>query len=316
MAATVWRGRITFGLVSVPVRLYKAARRERIRFHRVHRAPPVAEELEEEQEAAPPPQYPRQLSSARAPLPAPEETEISEEPEAVVRVHSAPVSGFTEEPVQQREVLRGYEVAKDQYVVVEPHEVAALRPKTSTALEIVEFVHLNEIDPVYFDTSYYVVPEPGGEKPYAVLFRALKEAGYVGLGTLAMHGREHATVVRPGPHGLLLHTLFYANEIGAANEYHADPDLVGAKELELAKLLVGTLEAKFDPAKLKDTFEERLRELIESRPTAALAGRAPAAEAKKSPVIDIMEALRQSLEKMRKPAKSEERAQPRRRKAK
>src|SRR6185437_7837931 len=127
MASTVWRGRLAFGMVAIPVRLYKAARRERLRFHKVYRQP------------------------ARSP-------------------ESEPLPEFEDKPVRAPETLRGYEVEKNRFVVVEPQEVQALRPATSTELDILEFVHLAEIDPIYFDASYYVAPDPGGEKAYALLF--------------------------------------------------------------------------------------------------------------------------------------------------
>src|SRR5262249_11161927 len=145
-----------------------------------------------------------------------------------------------------------------------------LRPKTSSQLEIAEFVRLEEIDPIFFETSYYVAPDRAGEKPYALLFQALSETEYAAIGSLAMHGREHATVIRPGKRGLLLHTLFYANEVRADEEQKADPELVTPKELELAKLFVRALAARFEPEKLKDTFEERLQELIRKRSETAI----------------------------------------------
>jgi DNA end-binding protein Ku len=109
--------------------------------------------------------------------------------EAVVRVRNEPVSGLNEGPVQRAEIMKGYEVTRDQFVVLAPEEVAALRPRTSTELEISEFVRAAEIDPVYYEASYYVMPEVGGEKGYTLLFAALKETGHGGIGSLAMHGR-------------------------------------------------------------------------------------------------------------------------------
>ena len=109
--------------------------------------------------------------------------------------------------------MKGYEVAKDQFVVLSPEEVAALRPRTSTELEITEFVKTEDIDPIYYETSYYVMPEVGGEKAYTLLFAALKETGHAGIGSLAMHGREHVALVRAGRELLVLHSMFYANEV-------------------------------------------------------------------------------------------------------
>jgi DNA end-binding protein Ku len=123
-------------------------------------------------------------------------------------------------------------------VTFQPSELAALRPQTSTELSIAEFVRLEEIDPIFFETSYYAAPDRGGEKPYALLFAALAETEYAAIGSLAMHGREHATVIRPGRRGLILHSLFYENEVRADEEYKTDSTMVSAKELELAKTVI------------------------------------------------------------------------------
>jgi DNA end-binding protein Ku len=321
MAATTWRGRIAFGMVAIPVRLQKAARRERIRFHHVYQpaeTPSPDDTMDDDTGFAEeePPQPTRRATSPppptpiRRPEPSPPattaETGPSDGPPAVVeRFHNAPLR-----PPGGAPILKGYEVQKDQYVVLDPQEIAALRPRTSTELAIVEFVLLKEIDPLFFDTSYYVLPERGGEKPYAILFETLRQSGYVALGSVAMHGREHAVVIRPGPRGLILHTLYYANEVRSAEEYSTDPKLAGAKEVDLAKLLVQALAAEFEPAKLKDTFEERLRALIDTRAATSVASDPHAGEPAKAPAVDIMEALRKSIERARKPVASETSIKP------
>jgi DNA end-binding protein Ku len=292
-------------MVAIPVRLYKAARRERIRFHKVYRQTamrPEPEPPEEEDEVPEPPPPPRAgrapVREFAAPMPLPA-------PEPVARVRHIDVGEVNEEKIEPPEILKGFEVEKDRYVTFEQQEVNALRPETSTELEIAEFVRLAEIDPTFFDTSYYVSPDKGGEKAYALLFRALTETGYAAIGSLAMHGREHATAIRPGTQGLILHTLYFAKEVRSAEEYRADPSLVVSKELEMAKLFVNALAAKFDPEKLKDTFEERLQQLIQERSQTALAAYKSGEVARRAPVVDIMEALRKSLEMVRKPVKSE-----------
>ncbi len=304
MASTVWRGRLAFGMVSIPVRLFKAARRERVRFHNVYR--PAARwepEAEPEEEAEPEPvRAPskiREFPKAAAPV----EEEL-ESPE-VERVRNVPVLETSGGQVSRSEVLKGYEIAKDRFVTFQPEEIARVRPQTSTELTIGEFVRLAEIDPIYFDASYYAAADKGGDKPYALLYAALAESGYAAVGTLAMHGREHATVIRPGRQGLILHTLFYQKEVRSEEEYRSDGSLVNAKELELARKFVEALAAPFDPGKLKDSLEERLREMIEAR-SAGAAERRPAAEAaSEKPVPDLMEALRRSLEKVKKPPASQ-----------
>lgn len=302
MESTVWRGRIVFGMVSIPVRLHKAARRERIRFHHVYRPADENVAVEAAEEETPPKFGGGGVGTApaREIHEIPRAADPQPEPEQVVRVHHTPNNETAGAPI-----LKGYEIEKDQYVVLKPSEVAALRPRTSTEMGISEFVLLQEIDPTFFDTSYYVVPERGGEKPYAILFEALRRSGYVALGTVAMHGREHAVVVRPASRGLVVHTLFHANEVRSSEEYASDATLAGRKELELATMLVEALAAKFEPAKLKDTYEERLQELIDARAQSTVSSDASREVPAKAPVVDILDALRKSLEKARKPMQSE-----------
>jgi DNA end-binding protein Ku len=298
MASTTWRGRIAFGMVSIPVRLYKAARRERIRFHHVYRP-----EVVDEEEPSP---GPRLVAPA-------DPTPVEPDEEApVARVRHVPMMAPEEPeepaaPIAKERILQGFELEKDRYVVFDRAEIAALKPKTSTELAIEEFVRLAEIDPVFFDTSYYVEPDRDGEKPYAVLYTALSDSGYAAMGTFAMHGREHAAVVRPGRRGLILHTLFYANEVRAEGEYAVDASLAAPKERQLAVTLVEALAAPFEPEKLKNTQEEKLRALIESRAERAVPGAAPSPAKVATPPIDILEALRKSLAAAKKPAASETR---------
>jgi DNA end-binding protein Ku len=309
MAASTWRGRIAFGMVSIPVRLYKAARRERIRFHNVYRPERVEAEVEDDEPptAEPPRRGPRLVAPAD---PTPVETEMESAP--VERVRSMPMMSpqtgdAPSAPLPKDQILKAFELEKDRYVVFEQREIAALRPRTSSELAIDEFVRLAEIDPVFFETSYYVEPDAGGEKPYTLLFAALSDSGYAALGTFAMHGREHAAVIRPGRRGLILHTLFYANEVRAEGEYSADRALVGDKERQLAVTLVEALAGPFEAAKLKSGQEERLRELIESRAPRAVAAAGAEPPRAATPAVDIMEALRKSLAAARKPAASETR---------
>ncbi len=304
-------------MVSIPVRLFKAARRERIRFHNVYRPAEATREWDAAEEPQPEPlppargrvqEMPRRAGAA--PPPQPQAGEVA-------RVHNLPAGEFSEEPLEKAEVLKGYEIEKDRYVTFEPREIAALRPKTSTELSILEFARLEEIDPLFCETSYYAAPDGGGQKAYALLHRALVETGYAAIGSFAMHGREHAAVIRPGRRGLVLHTLFYANEVRSEEEYASGPGLVNPKELELAKRFIGVLAAPFEPAKLKDTFEERLRNFIDKRADTAVDAYRRGEPDKVAPSVDILEALRKSLEMARKPPQTEKaggasNAQPRR----
>ncbi len=291
MPVSVWKGHLAFGLVTIPVKLYRAARADKVKFRQLYRQP-------QEQEAPAPPRS-RQASPAEPP------------PPVLSRIRQAayvPDAGDRDEappqPVPRSDLVRGYEYDPGRYVVVTKEDLRAITPETRRDMQIVEFVHLDEIDPVYYESSYYVAPDSGGERPYALFFETLRETGYVGLAELAMHRREHIVVVRPGKRGLIAHTMFYPSEVHADEEFPADTGVVKPKELEMAKLLVEAQTAKFEPEKFRDTYKERLEQLIQSR----IAGRQTAAAAEQpkgaEKVVDIMDALQKSLAALKKPATS------------
>ena len=165
-------------------------------------------------------------------------------------------------------------------------------------MEILEFVKGEDVDPVYLDSSYYMAPDEGGEKPYALLFAALKKTGYYGVAKIAMHNREHIVIMRPGEHGLLLHTMYFADEVRKTEEFRTDTENIREKELALALNLVEALSGEFEPQKYSDTYRDNLRKMIEAKIEGHSVVETP--ETKIAPVIDIMEALKKSLE-MRKP---------------
>lgn len=283
MASTVWRGYVTFGLISIPVRLFRAARAERVSFRRLYRE----QRTEPEQKT---------VRSIRQAEPA---------PPILSRVEQASVRPGTDAVLPQRSVVKGYEYEQDRFVVIEPEELKSAASKTSTQMEIQEFVQLAEIDPVYFETSYYVTPEEAGEKAYALLYRALQTTGLVAIAQFAMHSREHVVVLRPGKTGIVAHTMFFANEVRAEEEYRADTSVVVQKELDLAQTLIHSLAAPFDPAKYRDTYRERLQSIIarkvQGEPVIPVETMQQPAQ-----VVDIADALRRSLANLKKPAASEE----------
>jgi len=310
MASTVWKGHLTFGLVSIPVRLFRAARAEKVSLHRLYRpkraepAPQVEEDDEGYQEAvtAPPqiaalnvPGAAKTRAAAGRAVPAYEpEPEPEPEPEAPVeRIRQAAIDSGSNAPIPRSELLRGYEYDKNRYVVIDEEEIRKITPQTATEMQILEFVHFAEVDPVYLETSYYMAPDDAGEKAYALLFEAMRESGYAALAQVAMHRREHVMVLRPGKTGIITHTLFYPDEVRSTLEFRTDRSVVTPKELNLAKMLIETLTAPFEPEKFKDTYRQRLQELIEAK----VEGRqiAPAAAPVTAKVVDIMDALQKSL---------------------
>ena len=209
--------------------------------------------------------------------------------------------------------MKGYEFEPDRYVVVGQEDIEKIAPKTSTEMQIVEFVKLSEIDPIYLETSYYVSPEGAGEKPYSLLFEALRESGYVALAEFAMHRRQHAVVIRPGSTGIIAHTMYYADEIRKTDEFRTDVGLANKKERDLAKTLIEAMAAPFEPEKFKDTFREKLGEMIAAKLKGKEVSTAQALP-KAPPTVDIIQALQESLAARRKPVASEKKQVSSRRK--
>jgi DNA end-binding protein Ku len=291
MATTVWRGFVTFGLISIPVRLFRAARAQRVSLRRLYRVSLASAEAAEDEE----PQNTPQGRSA------------DEEAPQFEPVRSAPVTREARSLIPETSVTKGFEYERDRFVSVDADELKAIAAKTSSEMEILEFVKLAEIDPVYFETSYYVRPEESGERAYALLYRALQETGVVAVGQFAMHGREHIFVLRPGRRGMLAHTLYYSIEVRASEEHRAEVETIKPSELQLSEQLIHSLASSFAPEKYKDTYRERLEELIAAKVEGRSVPRAEP-ERKRKQVVDITEALQQSLARLKKPPAREARA--------
>lgn len=313
MATTVWRGFITFGLISIPVRLFRAARPERVSFRRLYREEPQNDSGRARSgSATAEKESPREASTAGArPSPLPTNVTSFPRPESPVErepvltpLKQVSVRKGSDEVVPERSVVKGYEYEKDRFVVVDPEELKSIAPKTATEMEIQEFVQLAEIDPVYFETSYYVRPEQAGEKAYALLYRALQQTGLVAIAKFAMHNREHVVVLRAGKTGIISHTMYFTSEVRADEEYHADVKAVTQKELELAQTLIHSLAAPFEPEKYRDTYREKLESILASKVQGEPLARIE--DSKPAEVVDIADALRRSLASLKKPASSDQ----------
>jgi DNA end-binding protein Ku len=201
-----------------------------------------------------------------------------------------------DKPVSRSELVRGFEYEKDRYVVVEERELDQIAPHSSRIMEVLEFVTATEVDPIFLDASYYVLPDGAVEKPYTILFEALRRTGYAALAQWTLHSREHLVLLRPGRFGLLVHTLFYADEVRAFDEFRTDTEWVTPQELELAHRFVESLAVPFQPTKYRDTYRENLRTLIDAKTQGEeLKPGQPRPILK--PVPDILEALKASLAK-------------------
>src|SRR5690349_4668074 len=264
MASSVWSGYLTFGLISMPVKLFSGARGSHISFHMLHR-------------------------------------------DDNTRIKQQLWCPHDERVVERSEIVKGYEYRKGEYVIIEPEELKRIEPKTAKAMEILEFVKADEIDPIYFESSYYLMPEEAGKRPYALLQKALEESKHVAVAKLAMHNREYTVFLRPHKGGLMLHTMYYQDEIRQVDEFGKTDVDIKEPELKVAHQLVKALEADWDPKKYYDTFETNVKELIKAH----LEGKhviGVEKPKKAAPVVDLMDALKQSLAQMEGKKKGPQRA--------
>ena len=258
MATSVWKCHLTFGLVSLPVKLFTAARSETLSFNQLHK-----------------------IDNSR--------------------IKQVIYCQAEDKAIPRDEIVKGYEYEKGKYVVIQDEEIKKVAPKTAKVMEILEFVKAGDVDPVYLESSYYMAPDEGGEKPYALLFEALKDTKYYAVAKIAMHNREHIVVVRPGERGMILHTMYYEDEVRRTEEFRTDTTKVTEREMNLAKMLVESLAAEFEPGKYHDTYRTNLRQMIDAKVEGHKIVETP--EPHIAPVIDIMDALKKSLE-ARKPPKT------------
>jgi DNA end-binding protein Ku len=211
-----------------------------------------------------------------------------------------------EVPVAREDMAKGYEFAKDQYVMFSPEELKALEETGTHSADITEFIPAKAIDPVYFDKAYYLGPDKGGAKPYALLARALKETGRCALGRWAARGKQYIVLIRPMDtglvEGLVMQQLLYAAEVRSMNDVDIPRTDVKPAELKLAQQLIEQQSVeKFDPAAYKDEVRARVEAAIQKKVEGQEITMAEAPQ-EGAQVIDLMEALRASLEK--KPAKA------------
>ena len=265
MATTVWKGHLTFGLISIPVRMFAAARGERISFNQLHKVC---------------------HSRLRQPLYCP----------------------VCNRQVERSEIVKGYEYEKDQYVLFSDEELDKIEPASAHVMEILEFVKLDEMDPLYFDASYYISPEDAGIKAYQLLLKGMEETGYGAIAKLTMHQREHIVIIRPGSQGMTLHTMFYSNEIRAAEAVPNDKIELKEQEKKLADQLIESLAAPWQPEKYRDEYQQNLRGMIDAK----LKGQevTEVAQPHLAPVIDLMEALKKSLAEKKAPPAAAPEQQP------
>ena len=252
MASTVWKGYISFGLVSVPVRLFAAAREEHVSFNQIHG-------------------------------------------ECGGRIKQQIFCPQCDRVVERSELQKGYEVEKGVYVTVNSDELKALEAESSDVMEIQQFVSLDEVDPIFFETSYYSAAEDSGKRAYNLLFRGMTREKVAAIARVTLSGREQVVMIRPYDKGLLLHTLYYPAEVREVSEYGQDTAAeVPEQEVALAEKFMESLRAPFEPEQFQDNYKEKVLGLIETKRAGATPQ--PGVEKRKlAPVVDLMTALKQSI---------------------
>ena len=209
-------------------------------------------------------------------------------------------------PVAREDIVKGYEFAKDQYVMFTPEELKALEEAGTQTADIAEFVPIEAIDPVYFDKAYYLAPDKGGAKPYALLARALRESDRCAVGRWAARGKQYIVMIRPVDDGLVMQQLLYAAEVRSIKDIEIPPTEVKEAELKLAQQLIDQQASDtFDPSVYTDEVRARVEAAVQKKVEGQEITMAEAPASGGAQVIDLMEALRASLnKKTAAPAKS------------
>jgi DNA end-binding protein Ku len=265
----IWRGHLTFGLVTIPVKLYTATDAKDIRFRLLHKS-------------------------------------------CLNPIQNKRYCPFHEEIVEWNDVVRGYEYAKGKFLPMSDEELENVPLETAGTVSVSAFVDLGEIDPIYYERSYYLAPDEGGQKAFRLLHDTLSESSKIAVGKVVIREKEHLVSVRPHNGAMVMATLFFADEVRNTEDI---PELpvqakVHPNEKKMALQLVEGMASGFDPAEFKDEYREALQKVI----TAKVDGEpVPTSEPKEEKVVDLMEALRRSLEATRKeePARRTRRARPR-----
>jgi DNA end-binding protein Ku len=273
MPRAMWKGAISFGLVSVPVGLYTSTEEKTLRFNQLH-------------------------------------------DEDFGRIKMQRVCSKCGEMVDFEHIVKGYEYEKDKYVVMTDEDFDAVPVESSRAIDIVQFVDLADIDPIYYKKSYYLLPEESGLKAYTLLRRAMEEDGRVAIAKVAFREKEHLAALRFKDNVFVLETMYWPDEIRAADFDILDKRVqVRDNEVQMAKSLIDNLTEPFKPEKFKDEYREALLEIVEKKVAGEEIEVVPEPEPTK--VVDLMEALKASVEQTKKkaaPKKAAAAGQRRRRK--
>jgi DNA end-binding protein Ku len=271
MPRSIWTGAISFGLVNVPVKLYSAVSKKTVRFHQLHEKDGV-------------------------------------------RIQQKRFCPADEEEVPYEDIVKGYEIAPDQYVVITTEELEGIEPRKTRTIDIEDFVDLDDIDPIYYDHPYYLLPGTGAQKPYKLLVTAMDEAQKVAIAKVVIRQKEQLVAIRPMDGILAMATMNFADEVVPTDDFDEAPGEeveTSKREVEMARQLIESLSADFEPEKYHDDYRERVLELIEQKAEGKEIAIQPAEEPK--PVPDLMAALEASVKAARETRESDGRAKTRRR---
>jgi DNA end-binding protein Ku len=258
MARAIWSGTISFGLVSVPVRMFAATESKELRFHFL--------------------------------------TKDDLQPIGYDKVRKD-----TGEHVDPDDIVRGFEIEKGRYVELTEEDIDRLDIELTHSIDICDFVDIDQIDPIYFRKAYYLQPDQGAEKPYRLLLAALDETGKVAIAKVVIRNKQHLACLRPWQDTIVLETMYFADEIRQPESVDGKGELRKA-EVEMARTLVENLSADFDPEKYDDTYRKELLGLLKEK---AKTGKisAPREEEEEGEVVDLMAALRESVERTKRQRK-------------
>jgi DNA end-binding protein Ku len=255
MPRSLWKGAVSFGLVTIPIKLYTATDEKDVSFNMLHKKDGA-------------------------------------------RIKFQRICSEEEVPVENNEIVKGYEISPDNYVILEDEDFKKVPVDSTRAIEITDFVPLDQIDPIYYQKTYYLEPDKVGSKPFALLREVLKDSKLVALAKVTLRQKEQLCTLRVYGEGIAMETMFYPDEIRSIEdlELPAENAAVGDKELKMAKSLVDMLTGDFEPEKYRDNYREALLELIERKAEGQEIKRPAPAVGK---VTDLMEALRASVEAAR-----------------
>ena len=254
MPRAIWSGSISFGLVNVPVKLVTATAPKDVRFHQLH------------------------VKDGG-------------------RINQRRVCSIDDQEVDYSEIVKGYELHRGQYVIVDPGELEGLAPEASRSIDIEEFVELADIDPLFFEHSYYLVPDEIAARPYALLVEAMEGTGKVGIGRFVLRTKQYLAALRPRDGALVLSTMLFADEVVGTAELEVkttSDTQPSERELTMARQLVSSLSAEWEPEKYKDDYREKVLALIEAKAEGNEIAM-PEEPERPAPVVDLMAALEASL---------------------